>query len=93
MCCGPSLNLCRCGCPESEHEDVLDIISFALIDPSIAALIPLPFKKGKCHGVKVKPLEVEEIRAARERGEKIELTEPCDCPEYHSLFEEMCRLP
>lgn len=87
MCCGPSLNLCRCGCSELDHEEVYDWVSIALTDPGIAASIPLPMKRGKCHGTKLSPVVFKD-------GKPDHISvDPCDCTEFHPIFEPMCRMP
>lgn len=97
MCCGPNLNLCRCGCPQSSHEEVVDVLEMALRvgdgEPLVLSPLPLPTKYGRCLGVTIKPLSIEELEAARLRGEQLELTQPCNCAEFRPFLEPLCRMP
>jgi hypothetical protein len=89
MCVGrASLNLCRCGCTEAEHEEVLDVLELAFRTSETDRDLPLslPMKRGKCCGKRLKLLGIEDIKASKQRGEELVLTEPCDCPGFDPLF-------
>jgi hypothetical protein len=90
MCVGREhFNLCKCGCPESLHEE-----DFAA---QIVAEVSGGFYsgRGKCHGEISLNLSIEEIRKlideAKERGDvRPALTKPCGCKKFDPLFKPMC---
>jgi hypothetical protein len=90
MCVSRELyNLCKCGCPEINHEE-----PFSWDDPFGFGSVFTP-GRGKCNGEIPLPLSVEEVRKlideARARGEdKVALTRPCDCQKFEPLFKPMC---
>ena len=95
MCVGHSLfNLCRCGCTEAEHEEVIDVLELAFrtseSDRDLSVNLSLPMKRGKCCGQRLKILSLEDIKAIKERWEELVLTEPCDCLGFDPVFKPLC---
>lgn len=79
-----SLNFCKCGCLESEHEQP------SVMDSMLGAEHNFHISVGKCNGQRVLPLSIEDIQAAVARGEKPVLTEPCKCPKFEPIFKNEC---
>jgi hypothetical protein len=83
MCVAPEMiNLCgNCGCTEIQHDEPSSIDNMLM-----AGLDFSPQGRGKCHGQIPLPLDIEMIKAAREKGETIQVTRPCNCKKFKSVF-------